>query len=265
MSCMSAYSMPLCTILTKWPAPSWPTCVTHGSPSATAAMDLRIGPRVTHDSSEPPGMIDGPLQRAFLAAGDTHADEVDAGLADRLLAADRVGEQGVAAVDDDVARLEHAQERVDDGIRRAARLDHDDRRAGLRQVSGELLVRERGDELGLGVLGDEFVGLGAAAVEHRDRVALAAGEVAGEVRPHHREADDADVRRRGARPRGTRRRRSRALDLLRSGSALVGDGCIRPARRRDPSKPWSGWRGRRSKASGTHVLLDGSRRGWIPA
>ena len=48
------------------------------------------------------------VQRAFLAAGDAHADEVDAGLADRLLAADRVGEQGVAAVDDDVARLEHA-------------------------------------------------------------------------------------------------------------------------------------------------------------
>ena len=61
MSCMSAYSMPLCTILTKWPAPSWPTCVTHGSPSATAAIERRIGPRVTHDSSEPPGMIEGPF------------------------------------------------------------------------------------------------------------------------------------------------------------------------------------------------------------
>ena len=60
MSCMSAYSMPLCTIFTKWPAPSWPMCVTHGSPSAIAAIDFRIGPRVTHDSSEPPGMIEGP-------------------------------------------------------------------------------------------------------------------------------------------------------------------------------------------------------------
>jgi hypothetical protein len=57
---MSAYSMPLCTIFTKWPAPSWPTCVTHGSPSATAAIERRMGPSVTHDSSEPPGMIDGP-------------------------------------------------------------------------------------------------------------------------------------------------------------------------------------------------------------
>ncbi len=60
MSCMSAYSMPLCTIFTKCPAPSWPMCVTHGSPSAIAAIDFRIGPRVTQDSSEPPGMIEGP-------------------------------------------------------------------------------------------------------------------------------------------------------------------------------------------------------------
>ena len=60
ISCMSAYSMPLCTILTKWPAPSWPTWVTQGSPSATAAIERKIGPSVCHDSSDPPGMIDGP-------------------------------------------------------------------------------------------------------------------------------------------------------------------------------------------------------------
>ena len=59
----------------------------------------------------------GSEQGALLAAGDAGADEVDAGLAHRLLAADGVGEQGVAAVDDDVARLEHVHERVDDGIR----------------------------------------------------------------------------------------------------------------------------------------------------
>ena len=61
MSCMSTYSMPLWIILTKCPAPSVPTWVTHGSPSATAAMDSRIGLRVTHASAEPPGMIEGPL------------------------------------------------------------------------------------------------------------------------------------------------------------------------------------------------------------
>ena len=44
MSCMSAYSMPLCTILTKWPAPSGPTCTQHGVPSTWAAIDSKIGP-----------------------------------------------------------------------------------------------------------------------------------------------------------------------------------------------------------------------------
>lgn len=45
MSCMSAYSMPLWTIFTKWPAPSGPMCVVHGVPSfARAAMLSSIGP-----------------------------------------------------------------------------------------------------------------------------------------------------------------------------------------------------------------------------
>ncbi len=39
ITCISAYSMPLCTILTKWPAPSVPMWVTHGSPFTLAAMD----------------------------------------------------------------------------------------------------------------------------------------------------------------------------------------------------------------------------------
>ena len=61
MSCMSAYSMPLCTIFTKCPAPSGPTCVAHGTPSTFAAIASSIGPRACYDSVEPPGMIDGPL------------------------------------------------------------------------------------------------------------------------------------------------------------------------------------------------------------
>jgi len=44
MNCMSAYSMPLCTILTKCPAPSVPIQVQQGSPSYWAAIFSRIGP-----------------------------------------------------------------------------------------------------------------------------------------------------------------------------------------------------------------------------
>ena len=133
------------------------------------------------------------VERALLAAGDTHADEVEARLADGLLAADRVGEQAVAAVDDDVARLEDLHQRVDDGIGRATGLDHDDRRARLLQVRGELLIRERGHEFGLRVLGEQLVGLRTRPVEHSDRVPLARREVAGEVRTHDGESDDSDI------------------------------------------------------------------------
>ena len=58
---MSAYSMPLCTILTKCPAPSGPTCVQHGSPSTCAEIDSSSGPSDSYDSFEPPGMMLGPL------------------------------------------------------------------------------------------------------------------------------------------------------------------------------------------------------------
>ena len=38
MSCMSPYSMPLWTILTKWPAPFSPIQSQHGSPSGVLAQ-----------------------------------------------------------------------------------------------------------------------------------------------------------------------------------------------------------------------------------
>jgi hypothetical protein len=57
---MSAYSMPLCTIFTKWPAPSGPTCTQHGSPSTLAEMSSSSGPSDWYDSTEPPGMMLGP-------------------------------------------------------------------------------------------------------------------------------------------------------------------------------------------------------------
>src|SRR4051812_37477517 len=57
---MSPYSIPLCTIFTKWPAPSGPTCVTHGPESLFAAIASKTGLMHSHDSFEPPGMRDGP-------------------------------------------------------------------------------------------------------------------------------------------------------------------------------------------------------------
>ena len=135
----------------------------------------------------------GAEQGALLTAGDAHADEVEAALAYRLLTADGVGEERVAAVDDDVARLEDLHERLDHRIRRTTGFDHDDSGARLLQRGRELPVAERGHEPGLGVISDELVGLRPRPVEHRDRVAFARGEIASEVRSHHRESDDSDV------------------------------------------------------------------------
>ena len=60
---MSPYSMPLCTILTKCPAPSGPTQSQQGVPSATlAAIPWKIGLTAGQASTSPPGMIDGPLR-----------------------------------------------------------------------------------------------------------------------------------------------------------------------------------------------------------
>ena len=61
------------------------------------------------------------VERALLAAGDAHADEVQAVLAQRLLAADGVGEVRVAAVDDDVALVEQRRQLVDHGVGAARR------------------------------------------------------------------------------------------------------------------------------------------------
>src|ERR1700740_1912458 len=109
---MSEYSMPLCTILTKWPAPSGPMWVQHGTPSTCAEISSSSGPSDTYDSAGPPrlseGACGGPAQQhlgtvegALLAAGNAGADEVQAPLAHRLLAADGVGVESIAAVDDD--------------------------------------------------------------------------------------------------------------------------------------------------------------------
>ena len=65
-------------------------------------------------------MIDGPLQRPFLAARDARADEQDALLLERSGAPGGVGIVGVAAVDQDVARLEQRRELVDDVVDRPA-------------------------------------------------------------------------------------------------------------------------------------------------
>ena len=97
-----AYSMPLWTILEKWPAPTRPACTKPDSPVRTQRVEggLHLGDVV--------GIAAGHQGIAVLeapdAAADAAVDEADALSAElgRVLLV--VGPARVAAVDDDVAR-----------------------------------------------------------------------------------------------------------------------------------------------------------------
>jgi hypothetical protein len=135
----------------------------------------------------------GAVEGALLTAGDARAHEVQALLAQRVLATTGVGEQRVAAVHDDVALVHVLGELVDDGVGGAAGLHHDDRHARLLQGVDEVLGGLGGEELALVlVVVVHGLGLGDRAVVDRDLEAVAR-EVAGEVGPHHRHAGHADV------------------------------------------------------------------------
>src|SRR4029450_4503312 len=115
---MSAYSMPLWTIFTKWPAPSAPTCVQHGVPSTWAEIDSSSGPSDAYASAVPPGMMLGPL------SAPSSPPEIPPPPCPPP--APGGGQVCVAAVDEDVARLQQRRELVDHRVGRAAGLDHDD-------------------------------------------------------------------------------------------------------------------------------------------
>ncbi len=53
-ACITAYSMPLWTILEKWPAPTLPACTQPNSPSGRSAS--KIGCTVSTCSASPPAI-----------------------------------------------------------------------------------------------------------------------------------------------------------------------------------------------------------------
>ena len=133
-------------------------------------------------------------QRTLLTAGDARAHEVQALLAQRRLAPDRVREVRVARVHDDVALLQEGHQLVDDRVRGAAGLHHDDDLARPGQRRDEVLDRLGRDEHALvAVVRDQRLGLGVRAVVDRHREAVAC-KVPGEVAAHHRQPGDTDLR-----------------------------------------------------------------------
>ncbi|MDQ0619303.1 hypothetical protein QFZ33_003327 [Arthrobacter globiformis] len=133
------------------------------------------------------------VEGAFLTAGDADAHEVQVLLGQRGFPAAGVLVVRVAGVDHDVARFQQRNELVDDGVNRLAGLDHDEHAARLLQGVHQLLQRFSAHEVAVGaVLFEEGVGLLNRAVVQGNGEAVA-GQVAGEVGAHHREAGDTDV------------------------------------------------------------------------
>jgi hypothetical protein len=127
---------------------------------------------------------------------------VQAALAHRLLAADGVGVERVATVDDDVAGFHGIGELVDHRVRGIAGLDHDDHPPRLLQRVQEFLDALRTDELAfVTVLFEQGIGLGDRSIVQSHRVAVVR-EIASEVRTHHRQAGDTDLRGPGCRSLG---------------------------------------------------------------
>ena len=132
-------------------------------------------------------------QSAFLTAGHTASDEMQSASADFLLAANGVREVGVACVDDDVARLHQVGERVDHGVGRLSRLDHDDGGTRLDEAVHELFEGFCREEFAfVAVFVHELFGTAVRAVEHCHLVAVVC-EVTCEATAHCGKTDYADV------------------------------------------------------------------------
>jgi hypothetical protein len=167
----------------------------HGWPSTSAAIaskdrrDAGIGFHSTADHDR------RAVARALLTARDAGAGEQQAARAQRAVAPDGIGEARVAAIDDQVARLEQRRQRLDLHIGGLPRLHHQDQRARPPQRADQLLQRDAGrhrEALGL-VARDELLGPARRPVVDGDAVAML-GDVEREILAHHAEADQADVR-----------------------------------------------------------------------
>ena len=135
----------------------------------------------------------GAPEGAFLTAGHADAHEVHALLGQCALAADSVGEVGVAAVDDDVTLVQQGGELLDHGVDGCARLHHDQDAAGRFEGVDEFLQGLGADEVALcTVLGEQGVGLLSGTVVQCHGVAVAC-QVAGEVCTHDSKAGNTNL------------------------------------------------------------------------
>ncbi len=129
----------------------------------------------------------------LFAAGDTHADEGERAVLQRVETAHRVAEVRIAGIDHDVAGRQIGLQKLHLLVHRITGLDHDDDRARRTYGGGEFLKRFAGDDLTLQAagLGIEFSCRFRTAVEDGNLVAFFR-YVESQVGTHNAKADKAD-------------------------------------------------------------------------
>ena len=133
------------------------------------------------------------FQRAFFAAGNTAADEVQSAPFQILAAPLRVGEERVPAVDDHVAFFQERRELSDDRVHGTAGLHHDHRFAWTLQRADKFLHRPRWlDVFSFRFSGGKFLRDFPGPIEHGDGKSLGF-HVEDEVLAHDGEADQSDI------------------------------------------------------------------------
>ena len=133
------------------------------------------------------------VERALLAAGYAAAHEVESFGAHVLLALDGVLEERVAAVDDDVSRLEHLFQLRDGRVGRGTGLDHDDGGARTFQRRGEFLERLGRHKVAFGaMLVHELLGTRVVTVEQRHRIAMVR-QITRQIGAHRGQSDHTNV------------------------------------------------------------------------
>ena len=133
------------------------------------------------------------FERPFFPAGNAAADKMNAAPFQIFAATLRVGEERIAAIDDDVAFFEQRSELPNDGIDRRARLYHDHRFARSFKRADEFLDRARGlDIFSFAPAPLEFLRDFRGAIKNGDQKSLRF-HVQDEVLAHHSQADQANI------------------------------------------------------------------------
>ena len=134
------------------------------------------------------------MTSAFLTSRDPHAEEAHHRLTGVRFAANGVFEEGVAAVDDDVARRQIRAEFLQRLIDRITCLDHHQDAARTFQRAAEFLQRSGTDEAPFGMLAKQPVNPVGLQVPNRHGMTVVL-DIEGEIRAHDPETDDAELRR----------------------------------------------------------------------